>query len=154
MKLDPRTDILWRTYLWYILILMLGIAIITKIIVVQTKDAERLQTLSKDHDYKVRTLEATRGNIISSDGQLLATSIPRYHVYFDIFSVDPDTLARNIDSLCIRMAEIFPKINADQWHDYLMEAKSRNDHYNPIAVNITQLELREMQKFPLFRYGR
>ena len=140
--------------MWYILILILGIAIITKIIIVQTKDSERLQKLSETHDYSVRTLEATRGNIISSDGQLLATSTPRYHVYFDIFSVHPDTLARNIDSLCIRMSELFPKRNANQWNDYLMQAKNRNDHYNPIAVNITQLELREMQKFPIFRYGR
>ena len=38
MKTDPKTDTLLKTYLVYILVLLFGVAIIAKIIVVQTKD--------------------------------------------------------------------------------------------------------------------
>ena len=37
MKIDPRTDTLWKTYLVYILVLHFGVAIIVKIILAQTK---------------------------------------------------------------------------------------------------------------------
>ena len=40
MKLDPRSDTLWRTYLCYFLILLVGVAIIVKIIIVQAKDSK------------------------------------------------------------------------------------------------------------------
>ena len=40
MTLDPRSDTLWKTYLVYFLVLLFGIAIIVKIILVQTKDSK------------------------------------------------------------------------------------------------------------------
>ena len=38
MKTDPRTDTLLKTYLVYVLVLLFGVAVIAKIIVMQTKD--------------------------------------------------------------------------------------------------------------------
>ena len=49
MNTDPKTDTLWKTYLVYILVLIFGIAIIAKIIVVQTKDSKELEKLAKKH---------------------------------------------------------------------------------------------------------
>ena len=87
MKNDPRTETLWKTYLWYFLILLFGIAIIVKIIMVQTRDSEELKKLAERREYRVDTLEASRGNIFSSDGQLMATTIPLYDVFFDYNAV-------------------------------------------------------------------
>ena len=42
MKTDPRTDTLMKTYLVYLLVLVFGIAIIVKIILMQTKDNSEL----------------------------------------------------------------------------------------------------------------
>ena len=42
MKIDPRTDTLMKTYLVYLLILVFGIAIIVKIILMQTRDNSEL----------------------------------------------------------------------------------------------------------------
>ena len=93
MNIDPRTDTLWKTYLVYFLVLLFGIALIVKIILVQTKDSEELKKLAQQKELRVRTLEASRGNIYSSDGQLMATSIPQYDVFFDYKAVDSTLLA-------------------------------------------------------------
>ena len=122
MNIDPRTDTLWKTYLVYFLVLLFGIALIVKIILVQTKDSEELKGLAQQKELRIKTLEASRGNIFSSDGQLMATSIPLYDIFFDYKAVDSTVLVNNIDSLCIQMAGLFPKRNPAQWKDYLWKA--------------------------------
>ena len=96
MKTDPKTDMLWKTYLVYILTLVVGISIIVKIVVAQTRDSKEILAMAEKREYRVRTLEASRGNIFSSDGQLMATTIPLYDVFFDYKAVDSAFLAENM----------------------------------------------------------
>ena len=151
--IDPKTDTLWKTYLVYFLVLVFGIAIIAKIIVVQTKDNKELVKLAEQREYRVDTLEASRGNIFSADGQLMATTIPLYDVFFDYKAVDSVVLAENIDSLCVQMAELLPKRNAAQWKAFFAEGKAKKNRHYKIALNITQAELRKMQSFVIFNRG-
>lgn len=153
MKTDPRTDTLWKTYLVYILVLVFGIAIIAKIIVVQTKDNKELVKLAEQREYRVDTLEASRGNIFSSDGQLMATTIPLYDVFFDYKSVDSAFLADNIDSLCVQMSQLLPKRDPVQWKAFFAEGMAKKNRHYKIALNITQTELRQMQQFVIFNRG-
>ena len=153
MTTDPKTDTLWKTYLVYFLVLIFGIAIIAKIIVVQTKDNKELEKLAEQREYRVDTLEASRGNILSSDGQLMATTIPLYDVFFDYKSVDSAFLADNIDSLCGQMASLFPKRNREQWKAFFAEGRAKKNRHYKIALNITQTELRQMQQFVIFNRG-
>ena len=156
MTTDPKTDTLWKTYLVYFLVLIFGIAIIAKIIVVQTKDDKELEKLAKQREYRVDTLEASRGNIFSSDGQLMATTIPLYDVYFDYQAVneaDPKCLEENIDSLCGQMANLFPKRNREQWKAFFAEGIAKKNRHYKIALNINQTELRQMQQFVIFNRG-
>ena len=153
MKIEPKTDTLWKTYLVYFLVLLFGIAVIVKIILVQTKDSDELVQLAKQREYRLREMEASRGNIFSSDGQLMATTIPLYDVFFDYKSVDSVILAQNIDSLCGQMANLFPKRNAAQWKAFFAEGKAKKNRHYKIALNITQSELRQMQQFVIFNRG-
>ena len=154
MKLDPRTDTLWKTYLVYSLVLVFGIAIIVKIIMVQTRDSKELIELAEKREYRVRELEASRGNIFSSDGQLMATSIPLFDVFFDYKAVDSVFLANNIDSLCQQMADLFPKRNAKEWKEHFAEGKAKKNRHYLIARNISLTEYRKMQKFVIFNRGK
>ena len=153
MKIEPKTDTLWKTYLVYFLVLLFGIAVIVKIILVQTKDSDELVQLAKQREYRLRELEASRGNIFSSDGQLMATTIPLYDVFFDYKAVDSAFLVENIDSLCRQMANLFPKRNAAQWKAFFAEGKAKKNRHYKIALNITQTELRQMQQFVIFNRG-
>ena len=120
---------------------------------VQTKDNKELEKLAEQREYRVDTLEASRGNIFSSDGQLMATTIPLYDVFFDYKSVDSAFLADNIDSLCGQMASLFPKRNREQWKAFFAEGRAKKNRHYKIALNITQTELRQMQQFVIFNRG-
>ena len=153
MKLDPRSDTLWRTYLCYFLILLVGVAIIVKIIIVQAKDSKELQDMAEKREYRVETLEASRGIIFSSDDQVMAISVPYYDVFFDYQAVDSTVLADNIDSLCIQMAQLFPKRNAAQWKEFFAIGMAKKSRYYKIGLNVTQAQLRQMQQFVIFNRG-
>jgi len=153
MNLDPRSDTLWRTYLCYFLILLVGIAIIVKIIIVQAKDSKVLQDMAEKREYRVETLEASRGIIFSSDDQVMAISVPYYDVFFDYQAVDSTVLAENIDSLCIQMAQLFPKRNPAQWKEFFAIGMAKKSRYYKIGLNVTQAELRQMQQFVIFNRG-
>ena len=152
MKIEPKTDTLWKTHLVYILVLLFGLAIITKIVLMITKDSKEYQDLAEKTEYRVRTLEASRGNIFSANGDLLATSVPVFDVYFDSRVVDPVVFENNIDTLSRQMAKLFPKRNAAQWKAYLSEAKAKNTQYR-IERNVSLTQYRQMQQFAIFNRG-
>jgi cell division protein FtsI (penicillin-binding protein 3) len=150
MKIDSKTDTLWKTYLVYFLVLLFGIAVIVKIILVQTKDSQELKQLAEKREYRLKEIEASRGNIFSADGQLMATTIPLYDVFFDYKSVDSAYLAANIDSLCRQMAQLFPKRNPAQWKAHFEEGKAKKNRHYLIARNISLTDYRKMQDFVIF----
>lgn len=153
MKIEPKTDTLWKTYLVYFLVLTFGIAILTKIILVLTKDSKELTQLAEKREYTNRVLEASRGNIFSADGQLMATSVPVYDIYFDSKVVDPEVFNAKIDSLSQQLADMLPNRTASQWKDYLVTAKAEGKRYHPIAKKISLGQYRAMQKFAIFNKG-
>ena len=152
MKIEPKTDTFWKTHLVYFLVLLFGIAILAKVILLITKDSKQYKELAEQREYRVRKVEASRGNIFSADGNLLATSVPVFDVYFDARVVDPDVFKKNIDTLSRQMAALLTKRNAAQWKAYLSEAKAKNTQYR-IEKNVSLVQYRQMQQFAIFNLG-
>ena len=156
MSIEPKNESLLKTYLVYFAVLLFGVAILVKIALVMTKDSKELSDLAEKREYRVRELEASRGNIFSADGNLMATSVPLYDIFFDYKAVDeadPTCLAKNLDSLCYQMSLLFPKRNPKEWRDYILEGKAKNNRHYIIARNISLADYRKMQKFPIFELG-
>ena len=153
MKIEPRTDTLWKTYLVYFLVLIFGIVILAKTIIVQTKDSKELIELAEKREYRIRELEASRGNIFSAEGNLMATSVPVFDIYFDSQVVDQDLFNGRIDSLSQQLANVLPNRNAAQWKKYLTDAKAEGKRYHPIAKNRSLAQYYAMKKFAIFNLG-
>lgn len=153
MKNEPNTDTLWKTYLVYFLMLFFGIMIVAKVIIVMTKDKKKYTELAEKREYRVRELEASRGNILSCDGNLMATSVPVYDIFLDAKVIDNDTFSCKIDSLSAQMARMFPSKNAAKWKADLCQAKAEEKRYYPVIKNVSLEQYRAMQQFPIFNKG-
>ena len=79
-------------------------------------------------------VKPNRGNILSSDGQLMASSIPEYKIYMDFQAGTDDSLgmARDdsiweagIDSICDGLNKIFPRKSAAEFKAHLLEGKQK-----------------------------
>jgi cell division protein FtsI (penicillin-binding protein 3) len=143
-----------RTFLVYIAVLAVGIAILAKAVMVQTKEGDELRALAEHVETRFDTLQASRGDILACDGSLLATDVPIYEVGIDPSVIDSVLFFNGIDLLSQQLNHMFPKRSAERWKKGLLEAKSKNKRYFLVDLNVTLGQVREMQTFAILDQGR
>jgi len=76
----------YRMYLVAFLLFLFSMLIVFKLTRIQWVEGDYYREQAKKHDVKSFVVPANRGNIYSSDGSLLAVSVPIYIVRFDPLS--------------------------------------------------------------------
>lgn len=154
--MSDRTDILAKFNFLYISYILFGLIIIGQVVYLQffydKKKIQKALEISRKYD----TIEPTRGDIYSSDGKLLATSIAYYEVGFDPNSdaITQKVFNENIDSLCIHLAEMFPQKTFKQWKSYIIKARDSGKRYIRFNNKLSYSNFKKMKNFPLLRKGK
>ena len=96
-----------------------------------------------------------RGNILSCDGQLMASSLPQYNIYMDFKALreaKKDTLfCEKIDSICQGLNAIFPDRTAAEFKKHLMEGFEQNKRHWPVwNRRINYSTFSEVRRLPVF----
>ena len=117
-----------------VVLTLIGFAIIGKAMYIMTaKKSYWTQVASRLKRDSV-SVKPNRGNILSCDGQLMASSIPEYKVFVDFQAGATDSIgnhnrdslwAENIDSLCYELNQIFPSRSAAEFKAHLLEGKHK-----------------------------
>lgn len=159
-KTDIKKAILVRVRVLYVLFFAIGVAIAGKILYIQYGPAgEQLRSRGTKITYERVTIEADRGDVLSWDGRILATSVPMYEVRMDFAAqgLADSTFMHNVDSLARRLSDFFGDRSAASYKEKLMnahrnKAKNRFVLLSPRRVN--HLEIKEISQFPIFRLGQ
>ena len=116
--LKSNKDIAWRIYLVYFFCCLLGIAIVGKVMWIQWVEGDRLREKSKRMTVANKTIRAVRGNIYASDGSLLATSIPKYEIRFDVNAeaITDELFYAELDSLCFELSTLLKEKTPNQYY--------------------------------------
>ena len=80
-------------------------------------------------------VKPNRGNILSCDGQLMASSIPQFKMYMDFVTggEEKDSLWRDsVDTICQGLHEIFPEKSADEFKEQLEKGHAKMARNWPI----------------------
>ncbi|HQO49460.1 MAG TPA: penicillin-binding transpeptidase domain-containing protein, partial [Bacteroidales bacterium] len=154
--INPKTDILWRVYLVYGLMLIFGFTIIGRIIYIQTTLKEELLEKAEQQEIKVFGIEAMRGNILSVDGSLLATTVPVFEVRFDVASelIDNETFNTKVDSLAEGLSRIFPAKSKREYLQDLRRERLDGNRYMLLKNRATYAEIKALKKLPIFNKGK
>ncbi|NJO86955.1 MAG: hypothetical protein HC821_02640 [Lewinella sp.] len=85
----------------------------------------RQEYLDKGEEYvQVRSSEAERGNIYSHNGNLLATSVPYFEVFFDPYVAPAGVYYGKIDSLAYLLANhVDHSLTVGAWRDSLLSMR-------------------------------
>jgi len=147
---------LGKAHLVYYFVLVIAIAILVKIILIQYRDGDALRKKASTRSIVESVITADRGNIYSHDGELIATSIPRFDIYVDFSAknVDARDFDAHYDSLAISLAQHFPTKTYDKWKKLLEGYRKEQNAYGRIVKNIDYNQLKLIRSFPLFRLGR
>lgn len=152
-----KEAILRRVKVLYVLFLLLGLAVLGRVVWLQVgSGGKALRDLSDKYSYRTEVIDGARGNIYSDDGRLLATSIPYYELRMDMAAggLTPELFAANVDSLSLCLARFFKDKNAAEYKAELVGAHAQKKRYHLITRRkVNFLELQEIKKFPLFRLG-
>lgn len=95
-----------------------------------------------------------RGNILSCDGQLMASSIPEYKMYMDfqVGGAEKDSLWKaKIDDICEGLHRIFPEKSAAAFKRDLEKGRKAMSRHWPIwDKRVDYTTFSEVQKLPVF----
>ncbi|MBR1933386.1 MAG: transpeptidase family protein [Prevotella sp.] len=118
-----------------VMLTLVGLAVVAK--------AGYIMTAKKDYWEKVASrmkrdsvsVKPNRGNILSCDGELMASSIPEYKIFMDFQAGDPEDSVWmhkrdsiwtvSLDSLCYGLHQIFPERSAQEFREKLTEGRNK-----------------------------
>ncbi len=151
-----RRDILWRVYLAFFVTCVFGVMIMVYAFRIQFVEGDKWRTLASELSTSYQTIEATRGNIYSDDGSLLATSIPVYDIRMDMKAAGLKSADFNngVDSLAYLLSKTFPTYKKVEFLRKLKQAHIDGKRYFLVKRNVSYSQVKAMQNWPLFRLGK
>ncbi len=152
--MEEKKGILNRMYITAIPFFVMGVLVLGKLFLIQYGEGPALRERSQREAIREISIEADRGNIFSSDGKLLATSMPVYDLYFDPVTVDADIFSSNLQALAAELAISFPQRNYLQWSSYLRMKRDQGNRYVKLGEDVSFAQLQKIKQFPIFNQGR
>ena len=151
-----KKEIVWRVGVIYIFMLAFAILIIGKILYLQLVEGGKWKEQAQTLTLKDITIESNRGDILASDGRLLASSVPYYEIRMDTRSTGMDNNIFNsgIDSLSIKLAKLFKDKSASEYKKELVKARKDGERFHLIKRRVNYNQLKKIKTFPIFRLGQ
>ena len=142
----------YRIYLFALLVFIIASAIVVKLTNIQWVEGDYYRKLAKERSVQNFVIPANKGNIYSSDGSLLATSIPNYRIRFDALAPTDANFNSNINALADSLAVMFGK-PSNQYRTSLTQARSTKNRYFLVARDLNYTSYMRIKSFPLFKLG-
>jgi cell division protein FtsI (penicillin-binding protein 3) len=149
---ENNKNIILRIYIVAVVIFLMALAIVVKITNIQWVEGDSLRKLAKERSIRNFVIPANKGNIYSSDGSLLATSIPNYTIRFDALAPDSKDFHKNIKPLSDSLGVLFNK-SSSFFQLELTAARTNKNRFLLVARDLSYTEYMRIKSFPLFKLG-
>jgi cell division protein FtsI (penicillin-binding protein 3) len=136
-------------------VLVFAICVAAKIGHIQIAQGEKWKKMSEEINFDYKKVKATRGNIYSDNGSLLATSLPFYKVAIDPTLAKDEVFKEGVDSLAYFLSKYYKDRSKQDYKELLIDARTSGKQY--VILNRKQINYqtkKEMMKWPIFRQGR
>jgi len=154
--MNLRKTILSRYGLLLVLLFLFSFAIMAKVVLIQLTGGAKWGKKLKFVDDRTEVIYGNRGNICSSDGGILATSVPSYQIRFDLGAPAVRAVFHSqVDELAVCLAHLYGDRSATQFKNELERAyKNKARYYLVHPRKISYDELVRASKFPIFERGK
>lgn len=153
--MNIKTSILLRVRVAFLLVVLFSGAVVYRIVHVQRVEGDKWNKMAEQISLRYMSVKATRGNIYSDNGSLLATSLPFYKVAFDPSQPSDELLKSGLDSLCMMLSKAFGDNSAKEYRRRILEARKDHRRYMLLSrEEINYQQKKKMQQWPIFREGQ
>ena len=129
-----------------------AVAVVIQLLNIQFVEGDKYKQMAEDRTFKNFNIPANRGNLYDINGNLLATSIPKYDIRFDAVTVTDKNFEENILPLSKELDAMFGK-GATYWSKALRTARVNKHRYFLVARNLGYSEYVRVKNFPMFKLG-
>ena len=157
--MTPEQKKIMLRYSFIILLMVLvGIAIVFKAGVIMFAERQYWHDVADRFVKENVTVRPNRGNIISSDGQLMASSLPEYRIYMDFKAggeVKDSLLMLHLDSICDGLHQIFPDKSAREFKNHILKGRKKGSrNYLLYPKRISYIQYKEAKALPVFNMSK
>ncbi|HMT77279.1 MAG: transpeptidase family protein [Bacteroidetes bacterium] len=171
-SVDNKSELLRNANIVMLVFSALALIIIGQVVRIAVVKGDHYRELGKELRVKAIDIEADRGKIIGDNGELLATSMPFYDVYFDpmassqyvkemkekdsrFMKREGDIFAKNIDSLSWYISKVLMlNLSPNEVKQWIISKRKQKERYLCLAKGISYNKMKQVENFPLFRMGR
>ncbi len=120
-----------------IVMTLIGVAVIGKAFYIMTAKKQYWTEVADRLKRDSVSVKPNRGNILSCDGQLMATSIPEFKIFMDFQAAafeDDSLWLDKIDSVCEGLNKIFPQRTAEEFKQHLEAGRHKKNRNGSVGA--------------------
>lgn len=153
--MNIKKSILLRVRVAFLFVLLFALGVVAKTGHIQFVEGEYWRSMGERISFDYKQVKATRGNIYSDNGSLLATSLPFYRVAFDATLAPDAVFSKGLDSLSMLLAGFFGDKSRTEYKRLLLDAREAQRQY--VVLNTRRINYQNkktVSEWPIFREGR
>lgn len=145
---------------FFVILLLVFIFVVYHIFKIQIVEKEAWEEVASNIHREFEVDEpAKRGNIYSCEGELMASSIPYYKLYWDTrvpyLRQNPDSFYKEVDSLAYRFSEMFNDKTQSEYRKIFVNAyRKKEGRLSLCPKEVSYFEFQEICEFPIFSWGK
>ena len=153
-----KKNILTRYFFVVLLLALAGIAVVVKAGVIMFAEQGYWKEVADRFVREGVMVKPNRGNILSADGKLMASSLPEYRIYMDFKAGgrQKDTMLMNhLTEICQGLHQIFPDRSAAWFKNHLLKGRKKgSQNYLIYPKRISYIQYKEAKRLPVFKLNK
>jgi len=129
-----------------------ALAVVFKLLSIQFVQGDKYRDLAEERTIKNVIIPANRGNVYSVNGNLLATSIPKYDIRIDAITPSAVTFEKYLKPLSDSLSKYSGKPSS-YYQKGIRKARANKNRYYLLARDIGYSDYIRIRNFPLLNLG-
>ena len=147
-----------RYFFVVLLMSLMGIAVVVKAGFIMFAEQGYWKDVADRFVREGVPVKPNRGNILSADGKLMASSLPEYRIYMDFKAggYQKDTMLMNhLTEICEGLHKIFPDRSTAQFKAHLLKGRKKGSrNYLIYPKRISYIQYKEAKRLPVFNLNK
>ena len=149
---DSQTNILNKLYFISGCMFVFALMVVYNLTKIQFVNGDSYRALAEKRTLRDVVIPANRGNVYSLNGNLLATSVPKYDIRIDLVTSTTQNFEMFLGGLCDSLSK-FNKSSKSELQKQLRKARENKNRYFLLASNLDYSDYLRFRSFPLLKLG-
>jgi cell division protein FtsI (penicillin-binding protein 3) len=149
---EKESNILNKLYFISGCMFVFALMVVFKLAKIQFVEGESYRALAEKRTLKDVIIPANRGNVYSINGNLLATSVPKYDIRIDLLAASSRDFETHIGGLCDSISNFYNN-SSQALQQRIRKARANKNRYFLLARNLGYSDYLNFRSFPLLNLG-